>query len=88
MVSFPEFIVSLAATAAVHLGDRAKPGGEAPGEPDLPSASQIIDLLALIEEKTRGNLSAEERTLLEQVLYDLRLRFLEAQASGKRIIEP
>jgi hypothetical protein len=88
VIPFPALIVSLAATAAVHLGDRAEPGAEAPKAPDLPAASQIIDILAVLEEKTRGNLTAEERTLLEQVLYDLRLRYLEAQASDKRIIEP
>jgi hypothetical protein len=88
MIPFPAFIVSLAATAAVHLGDRAEPGSGAPKAPDFPAASQIIDILALLEEKTRGNLTAEERTLLEQVLYDLRLRYVEAQSSEKRIIEP
>jgi hypothetical protein len=88
MISFPAFIFSLAATAAVHLGDRIEPGADAPRAPDLPAASQIIDILALLEEKTRGNLTAEERSLLDQVLYDLRLRFVEAQASDKRIIEP
>ena len=42
----------------------------------------MIDILALLEEKTRGNLTAEERQVLEQVLYELRLRFVEA--SGRR----
>jgi len=55
---------------------------------NLPAAQQMIDILALLEEKTRGNLTAEERQLLEQVLYELRLRFVEAKAGEKRIIEP
>ena len=44
----------------------------------------MIDILALLEEKTRGNLTAEERQLLEQILYELRLRYVEAskQAIG------
>ena len=48
----------------------------------------MIDILALLEEKTRGNLTAEERQLLEMVLYELRLRFVEAQGEEKRIITP
>jgi len=42
----------------------------------------------LLDVKTRGNLTAEERQVLEQVLYELRLRFVEVKNSGKRIIEP
>ena len=49
-------------------------------------ASQMIEILALLDQKTRGNLTAEERAMLEQVLYELRMRFVEA--SGKRIVEP
>ncbi len=59
-------------------------------EPNLEGAAQMIEILTLLEEKTRGNLTAEERQLLEQVLYELRMRFVEAkQGSEKRlIIEP
>ena len=88
MISFHAFVLSLAATAAVHFGDRAEPGAESPAAPDLPAASQMIDILALLEEKTRGNLTAEERQVLEMVLYELRLLFVQAQAVDKRIIEP
>jgi hypothetical protein len=48
----------------------------------------MIDILGLLEEKTRGNLSAEERQLLEQGLYELRLRFVEVQNGAPRIIVP
>ena len=48
----------------------------------------MIDILALLDQKTRGNLTAEERQVLEQVLYELRMRFVEAKGTGKRIIEP
>ena len=47
-----------------------------------------IEILGLLDIKTRGNLTAEERQMLEQVLYELRLRFVEAKAGEKRIIEP
>jgi Domain of unknown function (DUF1844) len=87
-VNFASFVLSLAATAAVHFGDRLEPGATDPGPVDLQAAGQMIDILALLEEKTRGNLTAEERQLLETVLYELRLRFIEAQGEEKRIITP
>lgn len=86
-ITFNAFVLSLATTAAVHFGDLEDPvSGNR--EPNLTAASQMIDILALLEEKTRGNLTAEERQLLEQVLYELRMRFVEAQKPQKRIIEP
>jgi len=48
----------------------------------------MIDILSLLESKTRGNLTAEERQLLEQILYELRLRFVEANQPQSRIITP
>ena len=87
-INFASFLLSLAATAAVHFGDRLEPGAAEPGPVDLQAAGQMIDILSLLEEKTRGNLTAEERQLLEMVLYELRLRFVEAQGEEKRIITP
>ena len=87
-INFPSFLLSLAATAAVHFGDSMEPGTIEPGPVDLVAAGQMIDILALLEEKTRGNLTAEERQLLETILYELRLRFVEAQGEQKRIITP
>ena len=86
-LSFVAFVVSLASSAAVHFGDLPDPSG-ARSEPNLEGAAQMIDILVLLEEKTRGNLSLEEREVLEQVLYELRMRFVEASGGGKRIIEP
>ena len=87
-INFPSFVLSLAATAAVHFGDRLEPGTAEAGPVDLEAAGQMIDILALLEEKTRGNLTAEEQQLLETILYELRLRFIEAQGEEKRIITP
>ena len=56
--------------------------------PDLAAASQLIDIIAMLEEKTRGNLTAEERQLLDQLLYELRLRYVEAGKPQSRIITP
>jgi hypothetical protein len=86
--SFTAFVISLASTAAIHFGDLVDPGSGQRAEVNLEGASQMIDILALLEEKTRGNLTAEERQVLEQVLHELRMRFVEVSEGGKRIIEP
>ena len=86
-LSFVAFIVSIASTAAIHLGDLADPATGQRLEPNLEGAKQMIDILTLLEEKTRGNLTAEERQVLEQVLYELRLRYVDATGNRKRIIE-
>ena len=87
-ISFAAFVLSLAHTAAVHFGDIPDPMSGEKSEANLPAAQQMIDILSLIEMKTRGNLSAEERQLLEQILYELRLRFVEATKPQSRIITP
>jgi hypothetical protein len=94
VITFPAFVLSLAHTAALHFGDLPDPMTGQVSEPNLLAARQMIDILALLEEKTRGNLSLEERQLLEQVLYELRMRYTEAdtELGGKepqsRIIIP
>jgi hypothetical protein len=87
-LSFTAFVISLASTAAIHFGDLADPESGQRADQNLEGAAQIIEILALLEGKTRGNLTAEERQVLEQVLYELRMRFVEAKAGGKRIVEP
>ncbi len=87
-LSFTGFVLSLASTAAIHFGDLPDPATGQPAAPDLPAAAQMIEILGLLEQKTRGNLTAEERQVLEQVLYELRMRFVDAQGREKRIIEP
>jgi len=92
-VTFLGFVLSLAHTAAVHFGDVPDPVSGQTFPANLPAAQQMIDILALLEEKTRGNLTAEERQLLEQILYELRLRYFEAgkqaaAAEPSRIIIP
>ena len=87
-LSFTTFVVSLASSAAIHFGDLPDPETGERAEANLEGAAQMIDILSLLEEKTRGNLTIEERQVLEQILYELRLRFVEASGGGKRIIEP
>jgi hypothetical protein len=82
-ISFAAFVLSLAHTAAVHFGDIPDPVTGQSGEANLPAAHQMIDILALLEQKTRGNLTAEERQLLDQILYELRMRYLDASRGGQ-----
>jgi uncharacterized protein DUF1844 len=85
-LSFTAFVISLASSAAIHLGDMADPATGQTLEVNLEGAAQMIEILMLLEEKTRGNLTAEERQVLEQILYELRMRFVEA--SGQTAKSP
>ncbi len=79
-VDFGTFLLSLGHSVLVHLGDAPDPNG-ATTEPDLLMARQTIDLIALLSEKTRGNLTGEEERVMEQLLYDLRSRYVEVAKS-------
>ncbi len=81
-VDFTTFVVSLSHSALLHLGDAPHPV-DGKSEVDLPMARQTIDLLALIQEKTHGNLTGAEEQVLTQSLYDLRVRFVEVSQSHK-----
>ena len=87
-LTFSGFIISLATTAAVHFGDLPDPATGQRSEPDLPSAARVIELLTMLQEKTKGNLLDQEEKLVDDLLYELRLRFVQAQQGDKRIIEP
>jgi hypothetical protein len=80
-LDFLTFCVSLGSSAFVHLGDAPHPDGGAI-EANLVLAQQTIDILGMLQEKTRGNLSAEEAKFLEHLLVDLRLRYV-TKASGQ-----
>jgi len=75
-VEFTTFILSLSHSALMHLGEAPDPdtGGLAK---NLLLARQTIDLIALLEEKTKGNLPGDEERLLAQILFDLRMRYVE-----------
>ena len=74
-MTFASFLLSLATTGMVHLGEIPEPTTGQPME-NLQAAGQMIDLLSLLQEKTSGNLSGEEAQLLEGLLYELRMKFL------------
>ncbi|HET6438362.1 MAG TPA: DUF1844 domain-containing protein [Anaeromyxobacter sp.] len=81
-IDFYTFVLSLASSAFVHLGDAPNPESGEVAQTDLPLAHQAIDILDMLREKTRGNLTPEEGKFLENLLTDLRLRYV-AKASGK-----
>jgi len=87
-ITFVGFVLSLAHTAAVHFGDVADPVSGAKIEANPSAAQQMIEILALLEEKTRGNLTMEERQLLEQILFELRLRYVEVQGGRLGSVAP
>jgi hypothetical protein len=87
-ISFGSFIISLASTAALHFGDIPDPQTGERHEPDLTAAQQMIDLISLLQEKTKGNLTPDEAKLVDDLLYELRMRYVQAQQGERRIITP
>ena len=76
-INFSSFLLSLSSSVLLHLGEIADPqSGEK--KKDLVLAKQSIDIINLLKEKTKGNLTQEEEKLLEHLLYDLRMRFVKA----------
>jgi hypothetical protein len=86
-IDFSMLVLSLSQTALVHLGEAPHPDdGETASAAtrNLPLARQTIDMLGMLQDKTKGNLTGSEERLIDQVLYDLRLRFVEvSKAEGK-----
>lgn len=75
-INFPTFIISLNASALVNLGAIEDPASGAKVK-NLPLAKQTIDILSMLEEKTKGNLSEEEEKILKNILYDLRIIYVK-----------
>lgn len=75
-VDFATFILSLSHSALMHLGEAPHPD-DSTVEVNLPLAKQTIDLLGLLEERTKGNLTGDEERLMTQILFDLRMRYVE-----------
>jgi hypothetical protein len=76
-VDFHTFILSLGSSALLHLGELEHPDAGGPRK-DLPLAKHTIDILEMLEQKTKGNLTPAEDKLISSLLYDLRLRYVEA----------
>ena len=76
-VTFSTFIYSLSTSALVHLGEIAEPTTQQMAK-HLPLAKQTIDILGLLQDKTKGNLAEDEENLFNSILYDLRMRYVKA----------
>jgi hypothetical protein len=74
-IDFSTFIMSLTSSAFYHLGDIADPE-TGKTETNLPAVQQTIDMLIMLKEKTQGNLSEEEGKLVEQLIYELQMKFV------------
>jgi hypothetical protein len=77
-LDFGTFIMSLGSSVLVHLGEIDHPEHNA-AQQNLALAKQTLDILAMLREKTRGNLTKEEGELLEHLLYDLRMKYVAAK---------
>jgi len=75
-VTFSTFVLGLSTQALLHLGEMPNPVTAAL-ERDLGAAKQVIDILGILREKSRNNLEPGEEALLDSVLYDLRMRYVE-----------
>ena len=78
-INFPTFIFSLNSSALVNLGIIEDPATNQKNK-NLPMAKQTIDILGMIEEKTKGNLTEDEANMLQHILYELRMIYVKEQA--------
>jgi len=81
-LDFSTFLISLGTSAMIQLGDAPDPTSGGMLKPDPEGARQTIDLLGLLEEKTRGNLSDVEDNLLKSLLRDLRMRTVQVEGAS------
>ncbi len=82
-IDFAAFVLSLATSAQINLGSVPHPDKRQSSQ-NLPAAKQMIDILSMLQDKTRGNLSKEEETLLEQVLFNLRMHYVRVAEGQKK----
>jgi hypothetical protein len=75
-IDFSTFVLSINSSALVQLGLLDDPSG-GPKTKNLPMAKQTIDLLAMLEEKTKGNLTRDEENILQNILYELRMLYVK-----------
>ena len=74
-VTFASFVISLGSSSLMLMGEQLDPH-QAPMPVNLPQAKEIIDLLSVLENKTKGNLTSEEQTVLRDMLYALRMKYV------------
>ncbi|TKB63136.1 MAG: DUF1844 domain-containing protein [Nitrospira sp.] len=74
-VTFSSFVISLGSSSLMLMGEQLDPN-QASIPVNLPQAKEIIDLLSVLEDKTKGNLTADEQTVLRDMLYALRMKYV------------
>jgi hypothetical protein len=81
-ISFSSFILGLSTQALMYMGEMPPAPGQAPLT-DFAAAQQMIDVLAMLQQKTKGNLDAGEAAMLENALFDLRMRYVDLAKKGR-----
>lgn len=76
-INFTNFLFSLSTSALIQLGEIQDPLTQQPSK-NIPLAKQTIDLIGMLKEKTKGNLTPDEERMIENILYDLRMRYVKA----------
>ncbi len=76
-INFTSFIFSLSTSALIQLGEVEDPFTQKKSK-NLPVAKQTIDLIGMLKEKTKGNLTSDEEKFLDSVLFDLRMKYVKA----------
>ncbi|MGQ0810877.1 MAG: DUF1844 domain-containing protein [Nitrospiraceae bacterium] len=79
-VTFSSFVVSLGTSALMLMGEQLDPHQQRVPV-NLPQAKEIIDLLSMLDTKTRGNLTSEEQAVLSEMLYAVRMKYVDAASS-------
>ncbi len=77
-INFSNFVFSLSTSVLIQLGEIPDPITKESNK-DFSAAKQTIDILGMLQEKTKGNLTSDEESLIESILYDLRMRFVKAK---------
>jgi hypothetical protein len=78
-VTFSSFVISLGSSSLMLMGEQLDPQ-QPPMPANLPQAKDIIDLLSVLEDKTKGNLTTEEQAVLRDMLYALRMKYVSLAA--------
>ena len=79
-VTFSSFVISLGSSSLMLMGEQLDPQ-QSPMPVNLPQAKEIIDLLSVLEDKTKGNLTSDEQTVLRDMLYALRMKYVTLASS-------
>ena len=81
-ISFASFILGLSTQALMYMGEMPPAPGQSP-QVDLSAAQHMIDVLAMLQQKTKGNLDQGEAAMLESALFDLRMRYVDLAKKGR-----